>query len=61
MPSGLNAMIELETGSGSIETDFPITVQRHSRNHVQGQIGDGSGRVTIETGSGSIRLLNTAG
>jgi lia operon protein LiaG len=60
-PNGLNAMIELETGSGSIETDFPITIQRHSRDHVQGQIGDGSGRVTIETGSGSIRLLNTAG
>ena len=60
-PNGLNAMVELETGSGSIETDFPITVQRHSRDQVQGQIGDGSGRIKIETGSGSIRLLKTTG
>jgi DUF4097 and DUF4098 domain-containing protein YvlB len=60
-PNGLNAMVELETGSGSIETDFPITVQRHSRDQVQGQIGEGSGRIKIETGSGSIRLLKTSG
>lgn len=61
VPSGLNAMVELETGSGSIETDFPMTIRRHSRDHVQGQIGDGSGRIKIETGSGSIRLLSTTG
>ncbi|MEE8061819.1 MAG: DUF4097 family beta strand repeat-containing protein [Gemmatimonadales bacterium] len=56
-PEGLNATIDLETGSGSIESDFPMTVHRHSRDHVQGQIGDGSGRIKIDTGSGSIRLL----
>ncbi len=60
-PSDLNAMIELETGSGSIETDFPITVQRHSRDKVQGQVGDGSGQIKIDTGSGSIRLLKITG
>jgi DUF4097 and DUF4098 domain-containing protein YvlB len=60
-PGDLNAMIELETGSGSIETDFPITVRRHSRDKVQGQIGDGSGQIKIDTGSGSIRLLKTTG
>ncbi len=59
LPSGLNAMVELETGSGSIETDFPMTIRRHSRDHVEGQIGDGSGLIKIETGSGSIRLLTT--
>lgn len=61
LPSGLNAMVELETGSGSIETDFPMTIRRHSRDHLQGQIGDGSGQIKIETGSGSIRLLSTTG
>lgn len=56
-PQGLNASVDLETGSGSIESDFPMTVRRHSRDHVQGTIGDGSGRIKIDTGSGSIRLL----
>jgi lia operon protein LiaG len=56
-PQGLNAAVDLETGSGTIESDFPMTVRRHSRDHVQGQIGDGSGRIKIDTGSGSIRLL----
>lgn len=56
-PGTLGARVEMETGSGSIESDFPITVTRHSRDHVSGTIGDGKGRITIETGSGSIRLV----
>jgi hypothetical protein len=60
-PSGINATVDLETGSGSIETEFPVTVTRHSRDHVRGQIGDGSGQIKIETGSGSIRLLRADG
>jgi hypothetical protein len=27
------------------------------RSHVRGRIGDGSGRIAIDTGSGDIRLL----
>jgi hypothetical protein len=57
MPGDLSAQIDFETGSGEIETDFPVTVRRHSRDHVRGQIGDGAGRIQIETGSGDVRLL----
>ena len=57
MPGDLGAQIDFETGSGEIEMDFPVTVRRHSRDHVRGQIGDGAGRIQIETGSGDIRLL----
>jgi lia operon protein LiaG len=58
-PASLAAEVELETGSGGIETEFPLQVTRHSRDHVVGQIGDGSGRVAIETGSGDVRLLKS--
>jgi len=60
-PAGLNATVELETGSGTIHTDFPLTVTRFDRDHVVGRVGDGSGRIRIETGSGSIRLLELGG
>jgi hypothetical protein len=56
-PASLAAAVEIETSSGGIETDFPLQVTRHSRDHVVGQIGDGSGRIAIETGSGDVRLL----
>jgi len=53
----LNAQVEFETGSGDIETDFPVTIRKYSRDSVRGQIGEGKGRVRIETGSGDIRLF----
>ena len=56
-PASLAAEVEIETASGGIETDFALQVTRHSRDHVVGRIGDGTGRVAIETGSGDVRLL----
>jgi lia operon protein LiaG len=58
-PATLAAEVELETASGGIETDFPLQVTRHSRDHLVGRIGDGTGRVAIETGSGDVRLLKS--
>jgi DUF4097 and DUF4098 domain-containing protein YvlB len=56
-PASLAAEIEIETASGGIETDFELQVTRHSRDHVVGRIGNGTGRVAIETGSGDVRLF----
>jgi DUF4097 and DUF4098 domain-containing protein YvlB len=59
-PATLAGDVEIETASGEIETDFPIQVTRHARDHVVGRIGEGVGRVAIETGSGDVRLLKSA-
>jgi len=59
-PGSLGAEVEIETSSGDIETDFPLQVTRHARDHLVGRIGDGKGRITIETGSGDVRLLKRA-
>jgi DUF4097 and DUF4098 domain-containing protein YvlB len=59
-PPGLGAEVEIETSSGDIETDFPLQVTRHSRDHLVGRIGNGRGRIAIETGSGDVRLLKRA-
>jgi lia operon protein LiaG len=58
-PASLAAAVEIETASGGIETDFPLQVTRHSRDHVVGRIGNGTGTVAIETGSGDVRLLKS--
>lgn len=57
LPATAGAEVEAETGSGGFTTDFEITTRRVSRNHVAGRIGDGKGRIRLEAGSGSIRLL----
>lgn len=59
-PGSLGAEVEIETASGDIESDFPLQVTRHGRDHLVGRIGDGKGRISIETGSGDVRLLKRA-
>lgn len=55
-PASLSAEIEVETGSGGITNDFALTVTRLDRRSLRGKIGSGDGRITIETGSGGVRL-----
>lgn len=59
-PGSLGAEVEIETSSGEIETDFQLQVTRHSRDHLVGRIGDGRGKIAIETGSGDVRLIRRA-
>lgn len=59
VPAAQGADVDIETGSGGIDSDFPIETSRLERNHVRGRIGDGHGRITIESGSGSVRLIKS--
>jgi DUF4097 and DUF4098 domain-containing protein YvlB len=59
-PASLGAEVEIETASGGVETDFPLQVTRHASDHLVGRIGDGQGRIAIETGSGEVRLLKSS-
>ncbi len=65
-PPGAGATIRLETFSGSVDSDFPITlgpstslVPRDSR--FEFTIGNGRSRIVAETFSGSIRIHRGTG
>lgn len=60
-PENLGARVEIETGSGGIDLDFPVEVRTVRRDHLEGTVGDGRGQISIDTGSGSIKLLRTRG
>ena len=49
--------VALETRSGSITTDRPITIQSKSRHELRGLIGKPDARIEASTTSGSIRIL----
>ena len=57
VPPSFGAEVDLETSSGGIELDFPVTTKRIERDHLEGTIGNGEGRLTIDTGSGGIRII----
>jgi lia operon protein LiaG len=60
-PATLDAEVEIETSSGDIESDFPLQVTRHARDHLVGRIGTGKGKIAVETGSGDVRLIRRPG
>jgi lia operon protein LiaG len=59
LPASLGATVDIETGSGGIDTDFEVKVQRMERHALRGTVGNGRGRVRIEAGSGTVRLLKS--
>ena len=56
VPSSFGSAVNLSTSSGDVETELEIQVTRRNQEHLVGRIGDGQGRMTIETGSGNVRL-----
>jgi lia operon protein LiaG len=56
VPPDFGAEVEIDTGSGGIDVDLPLQLRRWERNHVVGSIGDGQGRLVIDTGSGSVTI-----
>jgi hypothetical protein len=59
VPAALDATVDIETGSGGIDSDFEVKVSRMERHALRGTIGGGKGRIKIEAGSGSVRLLRS--
>ena len=58
LPANFAGQVELETASGDVEVDFPMTVSRQTRHHLRGTIGQGgSARVSVSAASGDVRVL----
>ena len=61
LPADVGAQVRMETFSGQIDSDFPVTLQptvqgRSSTRNIEFKIGDGRSRIVAETFSGQIRL-----
>ncbi|HEU4882032.1 MAG TPA: DUF4097 family beta strand repeat-containing protein [Longimicrobium sp.] len=56
VPPSFGAEVLVSTSSGGITVDVPVTRRQTERNSFRGRIGDGNGRVEIETGSGGVRI-----
>jgi lia operon protein LiaG len=56
LPRNFGAEMEIGAGSGGIDVDVPVTARRASRGSFSGTVGDGRGRVEIDTGSGGVRV-----
>lgn len=56
-PPNFSGQVELATSFGSIKTDLPITITGEiSKKKLTGKIGDGKGKLHLQTNSGSIKI-----
>jgi DUF4097 and DUF4098 domain-containing protein YvlB len=63
IPRGAGAQFSVETFSGDLSTDFPVTIPpnpngRRREGHMDFTIGDGRAKITAQTFSGSI-IINS--
>ena len=56
LPAGFGAKIDVDTGSGNIHSDLPVQLTEIDDDVLRGTIGDGSGRIRVDTGSGDVRF-----
>jgi len=56
VPDDLGAEFYLDTGSGRIRIAAQVDDLRQSRRSASGVLGDGRGRIGIETGSGNVTI-----
>jgi lia operon protein LiaG len=57
VPPASGAEVDLDTGSGDIDLGgLTLSVRRIEHDHVTGTLGDGKGRLSVETGSGNVHL-----
>ena len=55
VPEDFGAELEVDSGSGRVEVDLPDRVAAVARrDYFRGSVGDGDGRVVIDTGSGGV-------
>jgi len=58
VPADFQADVDLKTVTGSLRTDFPVkTFGSEGRNHLQGTIGNGGVKCSIQTVTGSVHLI----
>jgi hypothetical protein len=61
LPADASATVSLDSFSGEITSDFPITIQPRgesgpSAQHLDATLGKGGARITVVTFSGDIEL-----
>jgi hypothetical protein len=60
-PSNLDAEVQMSTASGSLRTNFPLTIEDResgSGQKAHGRLGSGSCLLKLSTASGNVRLTH---
>lgn len=58
LPNTAEFLVEAKTSTGNIHTDFPVETTRNTdKKQILGEVGTKSNKVSLQTSSGSIKIL----
>ena len=57
VPEALGAELDVDAGSGGVDSEIPLNSIHRDDGELRGRIGDGRGRILIDTGSGGVKLI----
>jgi hypothetical protein len=56
VPASASGSVRMETGSGSLDADLPLTFDIFEKTRITGDFGDGGPKISLSTLSGDIKL-----
>jgi len=54
IPETSSGVLNIETQSGDIQTEMPVTIKSISRNRLEGEFGRGGPKITLSSSSGDV-------
>ncbi len=57
LPKSFAADVDIDAGSGGVRSDFALSRRQDDESHYSGRIGQGGGRLSIDSGSGTVALV----
>ncbi len=61
MRDGVSTLVDASTRNGRISCDLPLEQQKRSKRHLTGTLGNGGGKLNLETHNGGIRIMRSDG
>lgn len=56
LPEDISAKVVADTKNGNVQCDLPVSASQQRKNHLEGSLGSGEGKIELRTTNGNVRI-----